>query len=82
MLTWVTDEGLETDLLFHRGVDLPLFAAFPLVEQESGRRHLVDYYDAYADVARRSGAGLVLETPTWRANPDWATELGYDGAGA
>jgi S-methylmethionine-dependent homocysteine/selenocysteine methylase len=24
--------------------------------------------------------GLVLETPTWRASPRWATELGYDEA--
>src|SRR5262249_34831026 len=26
-------------------------------------------------------AGLTLESPTWRANPDWAAKLGYD-AGA
>ncbi len=23
---------------------------------------------------------LLLETPTWRANPDWGTRLGYDAA--
>ena len=28
----VTDGGMETDLVFHHGVDLPHFAAFPLVE--------------------------------------------------
>ena len=33
-LSWVTDGGLETDLLFHRGIVLPQFAAFPLVEDE------------------------------------------------
>ena len=27
----VTDGGMETDLIFHHGADLPLFAAFPLV---------------------------------------------------
>ena len=27
MLTHVTDGGLETDLIFHRGIDLPDFAA-------------------------------------------------------
>ena len=26
---FVTDGGLETDLLFHQGFDLPEFAAFP-----------------------------------------------------
>lgn len=80
MLDWVTDGGLETDLLFHRGVDLPEFAAFPLVESEAGAGVLMDYYRAYALIAEDNGAGLILETPTWRANPDWASKLGYDKA--
>ena len=29
-------------------------------------------------MAARAGAGLLLETPTWRANPDWGARLGYD----
>ena len=78
--SFVTDGGLETDLIFHHGVDLPHFASFPLVGDERGREVLTHYYDGYADVARRAGAGLVLESPTWRANPDWATRLGYDAA--
>jgi len=77
---WVTDGGLETDLIFNRGLDLPEFAAFPLVEEASGREVLTQYFDGYADVARRAGAGLVMETPTWRANPDWGALLGYDAA--
>lgn len=75
---YVTDGGLETDLIFHHGVDLPDFAAFPLVEHSEGRDLLRNYYTAYAEVARRAGTGLVLESPTWRANPDWAARLGYD----
>ena len=35
------------------------------------------YYEAYLDVARRHGVGIVLESATWRANPDWGRELGY-----
>ncbi len=76
----VTDGGLETDLIFHHGVDLPEFAAFPLVEDDTGRELLTRYYAAYADVAARAGAGLLLEAPTWRANPDWAAVVGYDAA--
>ena len=34
----VTDGGMETDLIFHHGVDLPLFAAFPLVDSPGGGR--------------------------------------------
>ena len=73
---WVTDGGLETDLIFHRGVDLPHFAAYPLLDTPEGRSLLTDYYTAYAEVARRAGAGLLLETPTWRANPDWIAAVG------
>lgn len=75
---WVTDGGLETDLIFHHGVDLPGFAAFPLVDDERGRDLLEHYYLGYADVARRVGAGLLLETPTWRAGAEWAASLGHD----
>ena len=75
---FVTDGGLETDLIFHHGVDLPEFAAFPLVEDETGREVLTRYYDGYADVAAKAGVGLMLDAPTWRANPDWAANVGYD----
>jgi homocysteine S-methyltransferase len=57
-------------------VDLPGFAAFPLVGTTQGRALLSDYYAGYAEVARRAGANLLLETPTWRANPDWVVALG------
>ena len=77
---YVSDGGLETDLIYNRGVDLPEFASFPLVEDVSGRDLLRAYYDGYAAVARRAGAGLTLESPTWRANPDWGARLGYDAA--
>lgn len=75
---YVSDGGLETDLIFNHGVDLPEFASFPLVEDDAGRDLLRRYFDGYADVARRAGAGLTLESPTWRANPDWGARVGYD----
>ena len=74
---FVTDGGLETELVFHDGIDLPAFAAFPLLDNPDTRARLRRYYDGYLDIARRHGAGFVIETPTWRANPDWATRLGY-----
>lgn len=75
---YVTDGGMETDLIFHHGADLPLFAAFPLVSDAAGRALLERYYDGYAQIARQASAGLMLETATWRGNPDWAQRLGYD----
>jgi homocysteine S-methyltransferase len=76
---YVSDGGLETDLVFNHGVDLPEFAAYPLLRTEDGRALLRSYYEGYAAIAERAGAGLRLESPTWRANPDWGAALG-DGA--
>ncbi len=74
---FVTDGGLETELVFHDGIDLPCFAAFPLLDDPEHRARLRRYYDGYLDIARKLGAGFIVETPTWRANPDWASQLGY-----
>lgn len=76
----VTDGGLETDLVYHHDVDLPDFAAFPLVDDQRGRQLLRAYYEDYVEIARRAGAGLQLETPTWRASGDWGDRLGYAAA--
>ena len=74
---FVTDGGLETELVFHDGIDLPCFAAFPLLGNPDTRARLRRYYDGYLDIARKLDAGFIVETPTWRANPDWASTLGY-----
>jgi S-methylmethionine-dependent homocysteine/selenocysteine methylase len=74
---FLTDGGIETTLLFDDGLDLPDFAAFHLLADSDGTAALVRYFDRYADIARRDGVGIVLETPTWRASPDWGARLGY-----
>ena len=75
---FVTDAGLETDLLFLRGFDLPEFAAFPLLEDDGGLAAFDSYYRDFAAIAESAKASLVLASPTWRANPDWGAKLGYD----
>jgi homocysteine S-methyltransferase len=75
---FITDGGLETTLVFHQGIDLPAFAAFTLLDDPDGRALLRAYYEPFVDLAVRHGAGLVVDTATWRANPDWGAQLGYD----
>ena len=77
---FLTDGGIETTLIFHHGLDLPEFAAFDLLAGDEGTGELRRYYEPYAAVARERGLGFVLESPTWRANPDWAKRIGYDDA--
>jgi S-methylmethionine-dependent homocysteine/selenocysteine methylase len=75
---WLADGGLETTLVFIHGVDLPDFAAFPLLANEEGRLELRRYYDPYLQAAVARNAGFVLDTPTWRASRDWGDRLGWD----
>jgi S-methylmethionine-dependent homocysteine/selenocysteine methylase len=74
---FITDGGLETTLVFHDGIDLPCFAAFPLVQSEKGRATLERYFAPYLATAAQRRLGFVLDTVTWRANLDWGIKLGY-----
>jgi S-methylmethionine-dependent homocysteine/selenocysteine methylase len=74
---FLTDGGIETTLIFDDGLDLPDFAAFVLLDDPAGRAALVRYFERYAEIAVRDRVGIVLESATWRANPDWAARLGY-----
>ena len=67
---YVTDGGLETDLIFNHGAELPEFAAYPLLWTDEGRALLRQYYAGYADIAAAAGAGLLIETPTYRASTE------------
>ena len=69
--------GVETDIIYSRGVDLPGFATFPLLEEPAGRSLLKGYLRELVDIARVRGAGALLDTCTWMANPDRAATLGY-----
>lgn len=75
---YLTDGGLETDLIFLRGIDLPEFASFPLMDDPAMVSVLRDYYLDYLRIAGDAEVGLVLETPTWRASSEWGELLGYD----
>ena len=75
---FLADGGLETWLVFHDGVELPAFAAFPLLASEDGRQRLRRYFEPFLRLAAERRTGFVLDTPTWRANPDWGRQLGWD----
>jgi S-methylmethionine-dependent homocysteine/selenocysteine methylase len=75
---FLTDAGMETCLIFLEGMDLPHFASFDLLKNDEGIAQVRRYYARYAAMARNANLGFVFETPTWRANRDWAAKLGYD----
>ncbi|MCK0151172.1 homocysteine S-methyltransferase family protein [Marivita sp. S6314] len=74
MLAYV---GMETDLIFTQGIDLPGFASYPLLEHADGRQRLLTYYRDLITLGTQENAGVILESPTWVANRDRGAELGY-----
>jgi homocysteine S-methyltransferase len=73
---YFSDGGLETTLVFEHQLELPCFAAFTLLRQQSGQQQILDYYRSYLSLESAADHGFVLETPTWRASSDWADKLG------
>lgn len=70
--------GMETDLIFSQGMDLPGFASYPLMESAEGRATLTRYFNQLIATGEAAGVGVVLESPTWVANADRGAGLGYD----
>ena len=75
---FLTDGGIETVLTFNEGLELPEFAAFDLLKDETGTETLRSYYAPYVRLARERRIGFVLESPTWRASARWGAKIGYD----
>ncbi|MBO1900733.1 homocysteine S-methyltransferase family protein [Leucobacter weissii] len=73
----LADGGIETALIDRLGQELPEFAAFALLDTAPGRLALREYYLPFLEIAARERRPIVLDTPTWRANPDWVRRLGY-----
>jgi S-methylmethionine-dependent homocysteine/selenocysteine methylase len=77
---FITDGGMETTLIFHEGWELPEFASFDLLKHEAGYQAIQKYFRTYCNLAKNYGVGSILESATWRANPDWGNKLGYNSA--
>ena len=75
---FLTDGGIETHMIFEKGIDLPYFAAYLLLLDEIGRKALKEYLGSFVEAAQKAQVGLILETPTWRASSDWGEKLGHD----
>ena len=56
--TVLTDGGLETVMVFQEGIDLPLFAAFHLMDSEDGVRLLHRYFDLLHPACQTGGRRL------------------------
>lgn len=72
---FLNDAGLETDIIFNRGVDIREFAAHTLLPDHTGRDVLSNYFREMLSLADKSDAGFILDCPTWKAHMHWAGDL-------
>ena len=72
---FLTDAGLETDLIFNHGIEIQEFAAHTLLPDAAGREALANYFRSFLRLACEMGAGFILDSQTWKAHMHWANDL-------
>ena len=73
---FLTDAGLETDLIFNHGVEIREFAAHTLLSESAGRYSLARYFRGFMALANKHDTGFILDSPTWKAHAHWSHDLG------
>lgn len=69
--------GMDTDILYSRGIDLPGFASYPLLLNPEQKILLREYYSRLVDLAAEQNVGVILDSVTWAANRERGAKLGY-----
>lgn len=73
---FLTDAGIETDIIFNREVVIRKFVAHTLLPAPEGRETLAKYFRGFLALAADTGAGFVLDSQSWKAHSHWAKDLG------
>jgi len=73
---FITDAGLETDLIFNHGIEIREFASHTLLADSAGRHALARYMRDFLDLAKTENAGFILDVGVWKAHIHWADDLG------
>ena len=73
---YLTDAGLETDIIFNHGIDIFEFAAHTLLPDPKGREALETYFRGLLALANDTDCGFILDSQTWKAHLHWAKDLG------
>ena len=73
---FLTDAGIETDIIFNHGIEIREFAAHTLLPDSKGRKTLTDYFNGFLSLADKHDAGFILDSQSWKAHMHWAKDLG------
>ena len=73
---FLSGAGLETDLMFNHGIEVPQFASHNLLSDPVGCEAMAAYHRSFLSLARDMEVGFILGCPTWKAHMHWAADLG------
>ena len=68
--------GLETDLIYNQGFEIPGNATHLLLQDPKGRNAIASNYRQFLALARKKNMGIILHASTWKAHMHWAEEQG------
>ncbi len=78
---YLTEGGIETEIMYKWGHELPQFAMYPLLDNPAAIADMRTMYRAYLDTAARHRMCALMGGLDYRASPDWGALLGYSPAG-
>src|SRR5918912_3987173 len=74
---FLTDGGIETEIMYKWGFELPHFAMYPLLDNPNAISAMRAMYRRYLDVVARHRLSALMGGLDYRASPDWGALLGY-----
>jgi S-methylmethionine-dependent homocysteine/selenocysteine methylase len=77
---FLTEGGIETEVMYRHGFELPEFAVFPLLDDPRAAAVMRGMYRRYLDVVASHGLAALIGGLDYRASPDWAGRLGYSAS--
>ena len=78
---YLTEGGIETEIMYKDGFELPQFAMFPLLDDPAALEAMKGIWRRMLGVAADAGFCVVLNGLDYRASPDWGKLLGYSDEG-
>lgn len=78
---YLTEGGVETEIMYKDGFELPHFAMFPLLDDPVALEAMKGIWRRMLAVAAEAGFCVILNGLDYRASPDWGRRLGYSKEG-
>ncbi len=78
---YLTEGGMETEIMYKWGHELPHFAMFTLLDDPKAVEDMKGIWRRYLSVASETGMIPLTQGVDYRASPDWGALLGYSPDG-